>query len=66
MKSGSALWFAAEPTVSAGVVRPRINRNLAEILAADVDSACRYLEEHGGTATPPKRHDHSRISLAKC
>jgi glutamate decarboxylase len=48
------------------VVRPHINRNLAEILAQDVDAACRYLEEHGGTATPPELHDHSRISHAKC
>lgn len=48
------------------VVRPHINRNLAEILAADIEAACRYLEEYGGTARPPKLHDHSKISHARC
>jgi glutamate decarboxylase len=48
------------------VVRPHINRNMAEILAGDVESACRYLEEHGGSASPPKLHDHRNRSAGKC
>jgi glutamate decarboxylase len=48
------------------VVRPHINRNTIEILAGDIESACAYLEEHGGTATPPKLHAAAQTSPAKC
>jgi glutamate decarboxylase len=48
------------------VVRPHINRNTIEILAGDIESACAYLEEHGGTAMPPNLHETSKTSPAKC
>ena len=38
---------------------------VTEILARDIESACEYLEQHGGSATPPKLHDAHRTS-AKC
>ena len=47
------------------VVRPHINRDVSEILANDIEQACEYLEQHGGTATPPKLHDPHKTS-AKC
>ena len=47
------------------VVRPHINRDVSEILATDIEEACEYLEQHGGTATPPKLHDAHKTS-AKC
>ena len=47
------------------VVRPHINRDVSEILANDIEQACKYLEQHGGTATPPKLHDAHKTS-AKC
>jgi hypothetical protein len=47
------------------VVRPHLNQDLIEILARDIESACEYLEQHGGTATPPKLHDAHKTS-AKC
>ncbi|MEJ2198791.1 MAG: pyridoxal-dependent decarboxylase [Desulfuromonadales bacterium] len=48
------------------VVRPHMNTNVAELLAADIESACEFLEEHGGTATPPELHDVHHNSPAKC
>jgi glutamate decarboxylase len=42
------------------VVRPHLNRTVIDSLAADIIKACQYLEEHGGTATPPKLHTHHR------
>jgi glutamate decarboxylase len=51
------------------VVRPHMNRNVCEILAKDIVSACDYLAKHGGTATPPQLHPHKdthRITSSKC
>ena len=47
------------------VVRPHLNRDVTEILANDIEEACEYLEQHGGTATPPKLHDVHKTS-PKC
>ena len=47
------------------VVRPHMNREVSEILANDIEEACEYLEEHGGTATPPTLNDAHKTS-AKC
>jgi glutamate decarboxylase len=47
------------------VVRPHMNRDVSQILANDIEEACEYLEQHGGTATPPKLHDAHKTS-AKC
>jgi len=38
------------------VVRPHLNRNVVDQLADDILNACKYLDRHGGTATPPVRH----------
>ena len=46
------------------VVRPHINHNVLQTLGRDIIGACKYLGEHGGTATPPKLHVHS--TPAKC
>ncbi|WP_028217447.1 glutamate decarboxylase [Paraburkholderia oxyphila] len=50
------------------VVRPHINLNVASNLGRDIIEACRYLEEHGGHATPPALHGHAHLkgSSAKC
>ncbi|CAM3978793.1 Glutamate decarboxylase [Bordetella tumbae] len=48
------------------VVRPHINHNVAMTLATDIINACKYLEQHGGTATPPELHDPHKTSPAKC
>ena len=48
------------------VVRPHLNRTVVEILADDIERACEYLEVHGGNATPPKLHESSKTSVAKC
>lgn len=50
------------------VVRPHINHNVAQMLARDIIDACRYLEQHGGSATAPKLHARSpeNRSPAKC
>lgn len=47
------------------VVRPHLNRDVIELLAQDIVHACAYLDEHGGTATPPKLHHAQKIG-AKC
>jgi glutamate decarboxylase len=47
------------------VVRPHMNRDVSQMLANDIEEACEYLEQHGGTATPPKLHDAHKTS-AKC
>ena len=39
--------------------------DVTEILGRDIESACEYLAQHGGSATPPKLHDAYRTS-AKC
>ena len=48
------------------VVRPHINRNVAELLGDDIERACEFLEEHGGNATPPELHAAHKSSPAKC
>ena len=50
------------------VVRPHINHNVASNLGRDIIEACRYLDEHGGNATPPALHGHTHLkgSSAKC
>ena len=47
------------------VVRPHLNQDVTEILARDIEAACEYLEQHGGTAAPPKLHGAHKTS-AKC
>ena len=47
------------------VVRPHMNRDVSQILANDIEEACEYLEQHGGTAKPPHLHDAHKTS-AKC
>jgi glutamate decarboxylase len=47
------------------VVRPHLNRSAVDLLADDIIKACEWLEEHGGTATPPKLH-HAKILGDKC
>jgi glutamate decarboxylase len=47
------------------VVRPHLNRNVVDQLADDILNACRYLDKHGGTATPPKRHEAAKTDT-KC
>ena len=46
------------------VVRPHLNATVIDSLADDIVKACKYLEQHGGTATPPKLHAHQ--SSPKC
>jgi len=48
------------------VVRPHMNRNVATLLADDIESACEFLEVNGGNATPPKLHASDHTSPAKC
>lgn len=48
------------------VLRPHINKELAEILIRDIEMACDYLEIHGGSATPPELHKTFKHSSAKC
>ncbi|MBC8752305.1 glutamate decarboxylase [Paraburkholderia sp. WC7.3g] len=50
------------------VIRPHINHTVAQQLGRDIISACKYLEEHGGNATPPKLHAHAaeKTTAAKC
>jgi glutamate decarboxylase len=48
------------------VVRPHLNRNVIEMLTDDILKACAYLDRHGGTATAPELHDHTRRTVAKC
>ena len=47
------------------VVRPHLNLTVIDSLADDIINACKYLEKHGGTATPPELHGHDR-SAPKC
>ena len=47
------------------VVRPHLNRNVVDGLADDIIAACDYLEQHGGTATPPALHGHEH-GAPKC
>ncbi|RCU49395.1 glutamate decarboxylase [Corallincola holothuriorum] len=47
------------------VVRAHLNKHVIGQLAEDIINACKYLEEHGGTATPPALHSHDKSS-PKC
>lgn len=47
------------------VVRPHLNRTLMDTLANDIIGVCKYLEQHGGTATPPQLHSLHQ-SAPKC
>ena len=47
------------------VVRPHLNRNVINNLAEDIINTCKYLREHGGTATPPALHTHANAA-PKC
>jgi len=49
-----------EGVTTPGEVYERIDQ-----LRTDIENACEYLEQHGGTATPPKLHDLHKTS-AKC
>ena len=57
---------AEEVTSLRIVIRPHLSRNIVELLAKDIEEACNFLEEHGGTATPPKLHATHHASVAKC
>ncbi|TDG06520.1 glutamate decarboxylase [Paraburkholderia guartelaensis] len=50
------------------VVRPHVNHNVAEMVSDDIIAACKFLQEHGGNATPPKLHAHAaeKTTLTKC
>lgn len=48
------------------VVRPHLNHNTTNILAQDIIKACKWLEKHGGNATPPELHHHHKSSPSKC
>jgi len=45
------------------VVRPHLNRNVIDQLADDILEACKYLDKHGGTATPPARHSAEKTDI---
>ena len=47
------------------VVRAHLNRNVINNLADDIINACKYLQAHGGTATPPALHTHAK-GAPKC
>jgi glutamate decarboxylase len=46
--------------------KPHLNRNVAELLADDIERACDFLAKHGGNAKPPKLHAAVKTSVAKC
>ncbi len=48
------------------VVRPHLNHNVIKGLANDIINACKWLDVHGGNATPPELHDQLNHSQAKC
>ncbi|WP_204301625.1 hypothetical protein, partial [Stenotrophomonas maltophilia] len=43
------------------VVRPHLNHNVINCLADDILNACKWLEEHGGTAPAPALHTSRQI-----
>jgi glutamate decarboxylase len=47
------------------VVRPHLNHTLMDTLADDIINACKYLEQHGGTAKPPQLHS-AHQTAPKC
>lgn len=48
------------------VVRPHLNLNVVNGLADDIIHACQWLEQHGGTCTPPALHDPHKVATSKC
>ena len=48
------------------VVRPHLNRTVVNMLADDIIKACKWLEQHGGTATAPALHDPHKTATSKC
>jgi glutamate decarboxylase len=48
------------------VVRPHLNRNVILGLANDIIHSCKWLDEHGGNATPPTLHDVHKTTPTKC
>ena len=42
------------------VVRAHLNKGVINNLAKDIIAACDYLQEHGGTASPPQLHSHDK------
>lgn len=48
------------------VVRPHLNHTVIKGLANDIINACKWLETHGGNATPPELHKHFNVSPTKC
>ncbi|SAL81943.1 decarboxylase [Caballeronia choica] len=59
---------AEEVTSLRVVVRPHINRTVAELLGRDIVEACKFLQTHGGNATPPALHAHAseKTTPTKC
>lgn len=47
------------------VVRAHLNKGVINNLADDIIAACDYLQQHGGTATPPQLHTHDKAG-EKC
>jgi glutamate decarboxylase len=47
------------------VVRPHLNRNVIDLLAADIVNACDFLKANGGNVQPPPLHAAHR-STPKC
>jgi glutamate decarboxylase len=48
------------------VVRPHLNHDVVDMLADDIISACKYLEECGGNAKPPTLHNKEKTTQVKC
>jgi glutamate decarboxylase len=48
------------------VVRPHLNQTVVNMLADDIIKACKWLEQHGGTATAPTLHDPHKTTPVKC
>jgi glutamate decarboxylase len=48
------------------VVRPHLNHTVINMLADDIINACKWLDQHGGTATAPELHDPHKSSPSKC
>ena len=48
------------------VVRPHLNHTVVDGLADDIIKACKWLEQHGGSATAPTLHDTHTTAPSKC
>ena len=59
---------AEEVTSLRVVMRPHVNRHVAELLADDIVNACKFLEKHGGNTPPPTLHKHAsgKATPTKC